>query len=34
MGKYSSKDLIERLIWTLVGYFASLFGIVNLPMPM
>lgn len=30
--KFSSKELITRLVWTLVGYFAGLAGIVNLPM--
>lgn len=32
--KFSIDDLINRVIWALVGYFASLFGIVNLPLPM
>lgn len=29
--KFSINDLITRLVWTLVGYFASLYGVVNLP---
>lgn len=28
---FNKSDLITRLIWTLVGYFASLYGIVDLP---
>lgn len=30
-GKFSSKDLINKLMWALIGYFASLYGFVNLP---
>lgn len=33
MKKFSMKDLVDRLLWTLVGYGASIFGIVNLPRP-
>jgi hypothetical protein len=29
--KFSRKDLIQRLVWALVGYLASLYGVVNLP---
>jgi len=28
---FQSKDLIQRLVWALLGYLASLYGIVNLP---
>jgi hypothetical protein len=31
MKKFSQAELIKRLVWALVGYFASLFGIVDLP---
>lgn len=34
MNKYSTKDLVQRLIWALLGYFASLYGIVNVPTPL
>lgn len=29
--KFSKKDLIQKLVWALIGYFASLYGFVNLP---
>jgi hypothetical protein len=31
MKKFSSQDLVQRLIWALIGYFASITGIANLP---
>lgn len=29
--KFSSRDLIQKLIWALVGYLANLYGLVDLP---
>lgn len=33
MKKFSFEELLQKLFWALVGYFTSLTGIVNLPVP-
>jgi hypothetical protein len=34
MKKFSSQDLMQRIIWALIGYFANFLGIVDLPVPL
>jgi hypothetical protein len=31
--KISLRDMLQRIIWALVGYFASIYGVVDLPVP-
>lgn len=33
-GRFTMKDLVQRLIWAVLGYFSALYGVVNIPPPL